>query len=717
MRYLLILIMFSVLPLNAQWNNQGVPDNLVENVEVSTSLLRDIGRILPERGLTPVPDAHPEFFSGEYSSNIQLLEEAHVDITFVHEGAGFKNSFGYFTYYAEDIPQSIDDIELIPVFPNASYAGSGGGLLTGNTVRIGPFPAGTVVGFWVKANAWDSTTQTIGNGIWTHLTLPHLNVENDETKKQHVAMFWHEESSRLIMGFEDINREATSCDQDFNDLIFFATTDPVEAINTGQFVTINADYDADNDGVPDHSDVFPDDAERASERFFPSEGQSALLAFEDNFPSKGDYDFNDLVVTYSSHEILNAQGALKELVMKFKVKAMGALYHNGFAVQFPFLSSEIQSASLLINGVESGFYPVEAGHQNETVINIINSVNNHIDTSEPFPNTLRDTADKKGDRFELRLIFNDSVTGVAWPYNPFIFIDQDRGREVHLAGKQPTEFVYPGYFGIYDDVTEIGTDKTYKDLNGMPFAMLLPENWEWPEEFVDITNVYPHFVLWAQSGGITHINWPEIKVPSLVWRANDSLPASDNFDNDSKAAFWTDVDKGNRTSVIEEVDQKLKITTAAADIWNNTNNYAARYTELTGNFDVSVKVEYQENTHPWAKAGLLVKHNMNTDGNTVCLTGVTPSNGFIFQYDWKGNGEMNGSRSVSLDTQGVNNYVRLVRTGNTFISYHRQNVTDAWTETYRFEYTDVPETLHVGIFALSHSYDYGTVVFDDWTMD
>jgi LruC domain-containing protein len=395
---------------------------------------------------------------------------------------------------------------------------------------------------------------------------------------------------------------------------------------------------------------------------------------------------------------------------------MGAMYHNGFAIQFPFKETEIESASLLINGVNSSYYPVEGNHENETVINIMHAVQHHIDNSSVFPNTLKDTAEKRGDRFELRLIFKDSVTGVQWPYNPFIFINQDRGREVHLAGKQPTEFVNSSFFGQEDDASIVGTDTMYKDSSGMPFGMLLPGDWVWPEEFVDITNVYPFFIPWAESAGELHIDWPEVKVPSLVWKANDAFPTSDNFDNNATAAFWTDVDKGNRTSLIEEIDQKLKMTVAAADIWYSTENYAARYAELTGDFDVSVKIDYQDNSHPWAKAGIMVKHNMNESGNTVCLTGITPSNGFIFQYDWRGTGQMNGSRSVNKTTQGLNNYVRLVRAGNTFTAFHKQSLTDEWSQTYSFTYADVPDSLHVGLFALSHAYDYGTVIFDDWEM-
>lgn len=715
MKYLFIVALSLLIQVNAQWNSQGVPDNLIEDVNVTTALLRDIDRILPERGGTPVPTAHPEFFSGEFSSNIHLVQQAHVQVTFVHEGAGFKNSFGYFTWTAETVPQSAADVTLVPIFANTSYQGSGGGLQTGNTVQIGPFPPGTYVGFWVKANAWNSNTQTIGSGYWTHFTLPHLNTEVALNKRQHVAMFWHEETQKLIMGFEDINRETSWCDQDFNDLIFFASTDPVEAVDYDDFVTVDADYDADNDGVPDHSDLYPDDIERVSNRYYPAQGESSLLAFEDNFPNKGDYDFNDLVLTYSSQEVLNADGNLKELIMNMKVKAMGAMFHNGFAIQFPFNADEIESASLLINGVSSTFFPVEAGHSNETVINIMQAVQQHIDGNN-FPNTLEGSSEKRGDRFELRLIFKTSVTGVSWPYNPFMFVNQNRAREVHLAGYQPTEFVNSSFFGTGDDVSVVGTTNTYKDVDGMPFAMLLPINWKWPEEFVDITNVYPKFTNWAETAGVEDLDWSDTKIDSLIWVANDAVPESDNFDNDSMASFWQDSDQGTRVSLIEEIDQKLKITSSSADIWRGTNNFAARYLSLEGDFDVSVKIESQDNTHPWAKAGIIIKENMNVAADQICFTGITPSNGFIFQYDWSGDGLINGHKGVYKATQNRDNYVRMVRSGNVITTYHRQDISENWVVTGSYTFTQLPTILHVGLFAVSHSYDYGTAVFDDFIL-
>ena len=98
MKFLILSIMLiGSLGLSASWNADGVPDVMEPDVVVSSALLSDIDRVLPNRATTGVPTAHPEFFSGDYSSNVYLNQEAHVFVTFVHEGAGYRNSFGYFT--------------------------------------------------------------------------------------------------------------------------------------------------------------------------------------------------------------------------------------------------------------------------------------------------------------------------------------------------------------------------------------------------------------------------------------------------------------------------------------------------------------------------------------------------------------------------------------------------------------------------------------------
>jgi hypothetical protein len=62
---------------------------------------------------------------------IRVRELADVYVTFVSEGAGYRNTLFYYTYNEDDAPQSKNDIDKYTVvFPNTSLNGSGGGLST-----------------------------------------------------------------------------------------------------------------------------------------------------------------------------------------------------------------------------------------------------------------------------------------------------------------------------------------------------------------------------------------------------------------------------------------------------------------------------------------------------------------------------------------------------------------------------------------------------------
>ena len=71
-------------------------------------------------------------------------------------------------------------------------------------------------------------------------------------------------------------------------------------------------------------DDFPENPELAYKRFFPSEATSARLVFEDSWPKRGDYDFNDLVLDYSACEYLNPDKKIKTLNVTIRILAAGS---------------------------------------------------------------------------------------------------------------------------------------------------------------------------------------------------------------------------------------------------------------------------------------------------------------------------------------------------------------------------------------------------------
>jgi hypothetical protein len=93
--------------------------------------------------------------------------------------------------------------------------------------------------------------------------------------------------------------------------------------------------DVDGDGVGDSADVFPCDPTRASVTYFPSAGDSALLAFEDQWPGTTDLDYNDVAVRAHYRLERNAAGNVVQLVAVLDPVALGGDLSNGLGLQLP----------------------------------------------------------------------------------------------------------------------------------------------------------------------------------------------------------------------------------------------------------------------------------------------------------------------------------------------------------------------------------------------
>ena len=489
----------------------GVPQNLESKRDkISNSLLEYINASLPES--KPVPQYHPTYLANNKQTNIDILETADVWVTFVHEGAGWKNAIGFYTYPTDTPPQSIDDIDVINVaFPNLSYRGSGGGLRSGDKVNIGRYEAGTSIGMVLMANGWNGWNSESYN--YLIFSNKELNPESDPSLQQHNVLLWDEENELFLIGFEDINRENGGSDQDFNDAILFVTSNPVNAISKENVSPIDkpGTLDSDGDGINDILDEYPNDASKAYASHYPSSTTYGTFAFEDKWPDYGDYDFNDLVVDYRFKHYLNADNQIVEMESEFKVRAAGAGYRNGFGFATNLLPSEVQSntgysingssISLSSNGTESG--------QDNAVFIVTDNVHALFNTNG-FINTEEDKPQQDPQTITLNTVFNSPKTyaqlGNA-PYNPFMIVGQERGREVHLPGYAPTNLVNTEYFGTLDDNTDLENGIYYRSKTDLPWAIHLPESFDYPQEKVDIRDVHLRFKDWAQSFGFSYMDW------------------------------------------------------------------------------------------------------------------------------------------------------------------------------------------------------------------
>lgn len=258
---------------NAAQAIEETPSNLI-NLELNPNLLNTVQEALPERQAVD-----QGFLNPSYDPNLLLSFDSQISITFVDEGAGYKNSLGYFNYAQGafdnlsfgdiDLNNSgrisinelgaLDGVNTGLVFPNASKVGAGGNLLAGDTTVLGGgsitqsgadylmqdgdiFQAGTSMGFLVMANAWTGSEVQGWDGAAgdpaTYYSLDFLNPENLSTatldtassNSRHTAMMFADTGkNEIIMGFEDLDRRYGS-DDDFNDAVFIVRSDPATSL-------------------------------------------------------------------------------------------------------------------------------------------------------------------------------------------------------------------------------------------------------------------------------------------------------------------------------------------------------------------------------------------------------------------------------------------------------------------------------------------------------
>ncbi len=485
------------------WNSSGVPDYLTISDVISSGLLSRMNASLPESEELPI--SHPQYLSEGNNANLELTDSADVWVTFVHEGAGYKNVLGYYTYTTGSDPATESEIvNPTIVYPNASYSGAGGGLFSGDKVHLGAFPAGTTIGWFIIVNGWvDSAPSESRQRLYSN---QNLNPETDASLKQHNVILLDEEENVFLLGFEDIVRNSSSCDQDFNDAVFYATVNPPEAVNINNVESTDIPTDSDNDGVSDKFDEFPSDPLVAYTSSYPALNSYGTLLFEDLWPSKGDYDFNDMVLDYNYFIRRNGENKVVDISASYILRAAGAGFHNGFGIDIGGTSGNISVSDNSSIGSHS-----EAGQSSNVAIifDDLYSVLQHpgvgigINTDVSAPIVEPETV-------SVAIILNSPTETSDLkdpPYSPFIIANGTRGKEIHLANEAPTDLMNEDLFNTGNDNTVPGLDRYFVTPQGLPWGLDLPYSIPHMKERVQIRLGYKDFHLWASSGGETNSDW------------------------------------------------------------------------------------------------------------------------------------------------------------------------------------------------------------------
>ncbi len=271
--------------------------------------------------------------------------------------------------------------------------------------------------------------------------------------------------------------------------------------------------DTDGDGVGDPDDDYPTDPTRAFDNYFPA-ADTGTLGFEDLWPGKGDYDFNDVVVDYRFKIVTNASNKVVEIFAGFLLHANGAILDNGFGFNLPDCDPQLTADKISVTGYHHSESYItlnpggtEAAQDKPTFIvwdNTSSMMPDYTNTVAGYPYL---------DPVPLTLLittpgFSFEASAFALPtWNPFIICGMDRGMEVHLADRPPTALANPVHFGMFDDNSIPASGRYYKTLTNLPWAIDIPERFAYPFEKVDITHAHLKFADWAQSSGLLFPDW------------------------------------------------------------------------------------------------------------------------------------------------------------------------------------------------------------------
>lgn len=287
--------------------------------------------------------------------------------------------------------------------------------------------------------------------------------------------------------------------------------------------------------------------------YYPSAAGYVTLAYEDLWPSEGDYDLNDFVVHYRTSITTTDDGessTLKEISISGEVVAVGAAFHSGFAISIPGLKTsdvDVNEMTLLVNnqvptivegGSEQPFVSLRGTDYRqgeEALFEITRDVWNIVERGEgcSFHRTEDSCGSAANATFALTIPISgtlDSSEVAPGIFNPFIFatnqwlrnsifVDQwgtpyapGDGLEIHLKNQTTSWRSNDSLLGRADDVsisaTAHGADPiTYQNAQGLPWAIEIGGRWCHPREYQDLTIAYPDFSSFVSSAGLAAGDW------------------------------------------------------------------------------------------------------------------------------------------------------------------------------------------------------------------
>jgi LruC domain-containing protein len=263
-----------------------------------------------------------------------------------------------------------------------------------------------------------------------------------------------------------------------------------------------------------------------SEVTYPMSGTGTLL-FEDLWPAKGDYDFNDLVVDYNIKATITSNNQVQKAIFTFITRAAGSTFKNGLGLQLDGIATRLVSSASKTGGDDTGFSVNSKGTENgQNYANF--PVYGNVFKYMPQPgggtgtNVTPGAPTVKSHTTVITVNFTEGLSLEVFnaSFNPYLIVNQDRGKEVHLPNKQPSALASGQYFHTSHDNSNPAVGRYYKTAQNLPWALNTPVSIPHPKERAEVTSAYLKLLEWASSNGASFTDW---YMPSGGYRNQSNL--------------------------------------------------------------------------------------------------------------------------------------------------------------------------------------------------
>lgn len=477
------------------------------------------------------------------ASDLEIKNSAEVVITYLGGNTCWNSSLGYYYYKVGQEPKSIEDANVIMIFPNtqdgkwekttqdADRQKAGVDRMTSVKLKYYPkieqdskegatdvFPAGYKVGLVLATNAWSKRLEYENNSKKNYLnenryyraaTLNTLTVRQNgsSTELPVVASYYTMDKGFVVASFEDDYKfdDRIGNDQNFSDVVVAIGTNPVKAI--ADLSTFKMWVNADGESLVTLEETL-----------------KGTYLFEDLWPQKGDYDMNDACVEYIHGTYKDKWDDTYGETFSFKPRQNFATKKNGIA--FRLIGgdrAEVDSKGVKTKKRISGYHiPAEVKLYlgNKDITEQL-----EYDEENQIFYVIPDTKKNPGLTYTVEFLHIPDGSPQYYERNykeykslidVFLYRKEgDKNWEVHTKGMEPTPKMNFDYFGKGDDLSKPAEGIYYVRAGNYPYALFLDgQQIDKMSKIFDIKNegftldmMYPKYTKWVETEGKENSNW------------------------------------------------------------------------------------------------------------------------------------------------------------------------------------------------------------------